>query len=72
MPYAAIKHRIVKFHLEALEKRHLDLSASRWNATPMTYMANGRQYVVVSTGGHAWLYPENKQDYVVAYALPEE
>ncbi|TDI65360.1 MAG: pyrroloquinoline quinone-dependent dehydrogenase [Alphaproteobacteria bacterium] len=41
------------------------------NATPMTYVVDGRQYVVVSTGGHAWMYPQNKQDYVVAYALPE-
>ncbi len=42
------------------------------NATPMTYMADGRQFVVVSTGGHAWLYPQNKQDKLIAYALPAD
>ncbi len=40
------------------------------NATPMSYLANGRQFVVVSTGGHAWMYPQNKQDKLIAYALP--
>jgi len=42
------------------------------NATPMTYMINGRQYVVVATGGHGWLYPQGLDDYVMAYALPEK
>jgi quinoprotein glucose dehydrogenase len=38
-------------------------------ATPMTYMAGNRQYVVISAGGHVGL--ESKiGDYVVAYALP--
>ena len=40
------------------------------NATPMTYMAGGRQYVVVATGGHNWVYPYKKGDSVVAYSLP--
>ncbi|UAK24396.1 pyrroloquinoline quinone-dependent dehydrogenase [Sphingomonas nostoxanthinifaciens] len=41
-------------------------------ATPMTYRLgpNGRQYVVISAGGHTSF--KNKQgDYVIAYALPE-
>ncbi len=38
-------------------------------ATPMTYMANGKQYVVIAAGGHGKL--GNKQgDYVIAFALP--
>jgi quinoprotein glucose dehydrogenase len=38
---------------------------------PMTYRLNadGKQYVVLSAGGHSAL--QNKQgDYVIAYALP--
>ncbi len=41
------------------------------NATPMTYMAGGKQYVVVATGGHNWVYPYKKGDSVVAYSLPD-
>jgi len=40
-------------------------------ATPMTYMANGRQYVVIATGGHMWNYPNGISDELIAYALPE-
>lgn len=40
-------------------------------ATPMSYEWNGRQYVVISAGGHA---RSNTQlgDYLMAFALPEE
>ena len=41
------------------------------NATPMTYMAGGKQFVVVATGGHNWVYPQKKGDTVVAYSLPD-
>jgi quinoprotein glucose dehydrogenase len=39
-------------------------------ATPMTYMADGRQYVVFAAGGHSWFYPMGIDDYLLAYALP--
>ncbi|MEX2496662.1 MAG: pyrroloquinoline quinone-dependent dehydrogenase [Woeseia sp.] len=39
-------------------------------ATPMTYMAEGRQHVVIAAGGHAWM-GTTPGDYVVAYALPD-
>ncbi len=39
-------------------------------ATPMTYEIDGRQYVVVASGGHTWLYGQGVDDYLVAYALP--
>ncbi len=40
-------------------------------ATPMTYQTtNGRQFVVISAGGHAGLGTKTG-DYVVAYALPD-
>ena len=37
-------------------------------ATPMTYEADGRQYVVIAAGGHAWM-QTTPGDYVLAYAL---
>ncbi|MDB4307666.1 pyrroloquinoline quinone-dependent dehydrogenase [Gammaproteobacteria bacterium] len=40
-------------------------------ATPMTYEIDGRQYVVIASGGHMWLYGSGVEDYLVAYALPE-
>ena len=40
-------------------------------ASPMTYMANGKQYVVIATGGHMWNYPQGISDEIIAYALPD-
>jgi quinoprotein glucose dehydrogenase len=40
-------------------------------ASPMTYMVGGRQYVVIAAGGHRDL-DTKKGDYVVAFALPRE
>jgi quinoprotein glucose dehydrogenase len=40
-------------------------------ATPMTYEINGRQYVVISAGGHG-SFGTTMGDYIVAYALPDE
>lgn len=39
-------------------------------ATPMTYEAGGRQYVVIAAGGHGF-YGTTPGDYVIAYALPD-
>jgi quinoprotein glucose dehydrogenase len=38
-------------------------------ATPMTYMWKGRQYVVMATGQHMW-FQTKASDQIVAYALP--
>lgn len=38
-------------------------------ATPMTYTQNGRQYIVISAGGHGGM-GSTRGDYVVAFALP--
>ena len=38
-------------------------------ATPMSYEAGGRQFVVVAAGGHAKL-GTTRGDYVLAFALP--
>ncbi len=47
----------------------IDLPAGG-QSTPMTYVANGRQYVVLTAGGHP-LYHTQTGDYVLAYALPQ-
>jgi quinoprotein glucose dehydrogenase len=39
-------------------------------ATPMTYVANGRQYVVIAAGGHGGV-GTTRGDYLVAFALPD-
>jgi quinoprotein glucose dehydrogenase len=38
-------------------------------ATPMTYIANGKQYVVIAAGGHGKL-GTKQGDYVMAFGLP--
>jgi quinoprotein glucose dehydrogenase len=38
-------------------------------ATPMTYVLNGKQYLVIAAGGHGKL-GTKQGDYVVAFALP--
>ncbi|MEO6066049.1 MAG: pyrroloquinoline quinone-dependent dehydrogenase [Lysobacterales bacterium] len=38
-------------------------------ATPMTYVRGGRQYVVIAAGGHGGM-ETTPGDYVIAYALP--
>jgi quinoprotein glucose dehydrogenase len=40
-------------------------------ATPMTYEANGKQYVVIMAGGHG-AFGTKMGDYLVAYALPDQ
>jgi quinoprotein glucose dehydrogenase len=40
-------------------------------ATPMTYEANGKQYVLIAAGGHG-SFGTKLGDYVIAYALPEK
>ena len=60
--------------------RAIDLSTGRtvWQdvlpaggqATPMTYQANGRQYVVIMAGGHHFMRTPSG-DSLVAYALPQ-
>ncbi|WP_156475053.1 PQQ-binding-like beta-propeller repeat protein, partial [Acetobacter malorum] len=39
-------------------------------STPMTYEANGRQFVVTADGGHG-SFGTKLGDYIVAYALPD-
>lgn len=39
------------------------------HALPMTYLAGGRQYVVIAAGGHDRLGPDRLGDYLIAFAI---
>jgi len=52
---------------KVLWRHHLPAPAQ---ATPMTYVAGNRQYVVVAAGGHGKL-GTNRSDTLVAFALPQ-
>jgi len=41
-------------------------------ATPMTYEADGRQFVVIAAGGHHAYYRNKIGDYLMAFALPAD
>jgi quinoprotein glucose dehydrogenase len=62
--------RLRAFSAETGEKLwEAELPASA-HATPMTFEAGGKQYVVVAAGGSAKVDEERQGDAVVAYALP--
>ena len=42
------------------------------HAAPMTYVADGRQFVVIASGGHMFVNYKEIDDYLVAYALPKD
>lgn len=48
-----------------------DVLPAGGQSTPMTYEANGRQYVVIMTGGHHFM-ETPIGDQVIAYALPRQ
>lgn len=66
---ASYDERFRAFDVETGEKLWQVDTPFSANATPMTYERDGRQFVVVSAGGHAWS-PLPKGDYIVAFALP--
>ncbi|WP_371356274.1 membrane-bound PQQ-dependent dehydrogenase, glucose/quinate/shikimate family [Pseudomonas chlororaphis] len=47
-----------------------DVLPAGGQATPMTYSINGKQYLVITAGGHHFMRTP-VGDYVIAYALPE-
>lgn len=56
------------FHAETGELLWESLLPAGGQATPMTYAANGKQYVVIAAGGHG-KFLTKMGDYIVAYAL---
>ena len=63
--------RIRAYDIDTGEELWQDIMPTSAMSTPMTYSANGRQYVVIAAGGHSWYYPNGIDDYLLAYALPE-
>jgi quinoprotein glucose dehydrogenase len=66
---AAMDDYIRAFDLETGKELWKGPLPAGGQATPMTYMVNGRQYVVIAAGGHGNL-GTTFGDYVVAFALP--
>ncbi len=66
---AAMDEELRAFDLESgKELWHASLPASA-QASPMTYRAGGRQFVVIAAGGHGKLHTK-RGDAVVAFAIP--
>lgn len=67
---AAMDSRFRAFDLATGRELWSDKLPADAQATPMTYEADGRQYVVIAAGGHGQLH-NRRGDYVIAYALPQ-
>jgi quinoprotein glucose dehydrogenase len=63
--------RVRAYDIDTGEELWQDRMPTSAMSTPMTYEANGRQFVVIAAGGHSWYYPNGIDDYLLAYALPE-
>ena len=68
---ATADSRFRAFDIDTGEELWQEMLPTSAMATPMTYEANGRQYVVIAAGGHSWYYAKGINDYLLAYALPE-
>jgi quinoprotein glucose dehydrogenase len=69
---ATLDERFRAFDIDTGEELWQVATPTTANATPMTYMANGRQFVVIAAGGHMFQYAQGVSDYLLAYALPAE
>ncbi len=67
---AAMDDYLRAFDVEAGEELWRGRLPAGGQATPMTYEAGGRQYVVIAAGGHSSL-GSTLGDHVVAFTLPE-
>ena len=68
---AATDDLIRAIDMETGEVLWNDVLPAGGQANPITYEANGRQYVVIGAGGHHFM-ETPIGDYVIAYALPED
>lgn len=66
---AATDNLIRAIDIETGETVWQDTLPAGGQASPMTYEANGRQYLVIMAGGHHFM-ETPPGDYVIAYALP--
>ena len=67
---ATMDRQIRAFDVDTGETLWKYTLANDATATPMTYIYNGRQYVVINAGGH-FMFQRGYGDYLYAFALPE-
>lgn len=67
---ATADHRIRAFDTENGAELWSATMPAAGHATPMTYEAGGRQFVVIAAGGHMFINPREIDDFLLAYALP--
>jgi quinoprotein glucose dehydrogenase len=68
---ATADHRLRAFDIENGDELWSVETPSASHATPMTYEAGGRQFVVIASGGHMFINAPDIDDWLVAYALPD-
>ena len=68
---ATVDEKFRAFDLDTGEQLWETQTPSASMAIPMTYKVDGRQFVVIASGGHQFMYPQKLTDHVLAYALPD-
>jgi quinoprotein glucose dehydrogenase len=63
-------HRIRAFDVDTGEEIWSAVTPTASHASPMTYLAGGRQFVVIASGGHMFINGRDIDDWLVAWALP--
>jgi quinoprotein glucose dehydrogenase len=69
---ATADHRLRAFDIDTGEELWSVETPSASHATPMTYAVDGRQFVVIASGGHMFINARDIDDWLVAYALPAD
>ena len=64
--------RIRAYDIDTVEELWEYMAPTTAASTPMTYEYEGRQYVVFAAGGHSWYYAQGIDDYLLAFALPDD
>ena len=69
---ATADHRIRAFDVATGAELWSAEMPTSGHATPMTYEAGGQQFVVIAAGGHMFINARDIDDYLLAYALPQQ
>jgi quinoprotein glucose dehydrogenase len=68
---ATADHRMRAFDIDTGTELWSAGTPTASHASPMTYMAAGRQFVVIASGGHMFINGSDIDDYLVAFSLPD-
>ena len=68
---ATADHKLRAFDIDTGDEIWSIETPSAAHATPMTYEVDGRQFVVIASGGHLFINARDIDDWLVAYALPD-